>query len=238
MARCLKNEHLFQFVYPMSTTENRQSLTFLLNELPPQERDPTLSPLDENKDTSHIADVFAAASVLSCITPAKTEISTKPDTVSMTYSTGEEPAIAFSTTTPAFCRPLFARMQRSGVGKWRRSKSQVLPCDACGRMFREASALRKHKRAVHEKRKDFECDMCHRRFAEKSNLKKHVLSLHEDARPHKCIECDKMFHFTDGLRRHINNCHLGIRPFPCDLCELSFKQRSHMQKHRKNIHFK
>lgn len=118
----------------------------------------------------------------------------------------------------------------------RRKKRASVPCEECGRLFGEAAAVRKHKRVVHLKVKDFACDICSRRFAEKSNLKKHVQARHQHTRAHKCDECGKVFNFTDGLRRHINNCHLGLRPYACDICPSSFKQRTHLQKHKQSVH--
>ena len=118
----------------------------------------------------------------------------------------------------------------------RRKKRASVPCDECGRLFGEAAAVRKHKRVVHLKVKDFACDICSRKFAEKSNLKKHLVSVHQQIRAHKCTECSKVFNFTDGLRRHFNNCHLGLRPYNCDMCTSSFKQRTHLQKHKQSVH--
>ncbi len=118
----------------------------------------------------------------------------------------------------------------------RRKKRASVACDECGRLFGEAAAVRKHKRVVHLKVKDFECNICSRKFAEKSNLKKHQTAVHQQTRAHKCSECDKVFNFTDGLRRHFNNCHLGLRPYECDMCSSSFKQRTHLQKHRQSVH--
>lgn len=118
----------------------------------------------------------------------------------------------------------------------RRKKRASVPCDQCGRLFGEAAAVRKHKRVVHLKVKDFACDVCSRKFAEKSNLKKHILARHQQTRSHKCTECGKVFNFTDGLRRHYNNCHLGLRPYKCNICPSGFKQRTHLQKHKLSVH--
>lgn len=125
---------------------------------------------------------------------------------------------------------------RLGISKRPPRRRARVACDVCGRQFGEAAAVRKHKRVVHDKVKEFGCDHCGRRFAEKSNLKKHIIARHEVSRTHKCTICSKDFNFTDGLRRHINNCHLGLRPYQCDDCPSAFKQRTHLQKHRASVH--
>lgn len=108
-------------------------------------------------------------------------------------------------------------------------------CHICRHRFREASALRKHIRSVHEKVRNYACSICNQRFGEKSNMRKHVLARHRDERPHACTDCAKRFHFTDGLARHIRNVHQGLRPFACARCGFQFKQRTHLQKHDRNM---
>jgi len=162
---------------------------------------------------------------------------TLPQMVTPPINTAKDPTVV------GYAFPALSQQQSPGssvvsggrVTK-RRKKRASVPCDQCGRLFGEAAAVRKHKRVVHLKVKDFACDVCSRKFAEKSNLKKHILARHQQTRSHKCTECGKVFNFTDGLRRHYNNCHLGLRPYKCDICPSGFKQRTHLQKHKLSVH--
>lgn len=197
----------------------KQSLSFILN----RDSSPDLrlySPRHESTSPGPSVHAFEASDSHSYSASLSTS-SSRPGSV----SDGHTVTDATFTTVP------------TGVKKRRRRRASV-PCDICGRVFGEAAALRKHRKVVHEKKKDFECEECGRAFAEKSNLKKHTQARHGTAEnPHPCPDCGKIFNFSDGLRRHINNCHLELRPYKCDVagCGASFKQRTHLQKHKLRV---
>ncbi len=213
------------------TRENdKQSIKFLLNSPTPPVYDVWSSSGRSDSEASSIDDIISVAHFL---VRAAFDDSTVPDST-LDRTQRNTKVSAFSSISNAHGVP-FADDKSRGVQKQRKKRPSV-SCNICGRIFVQPGAMRKHKRVVHDKIKDFECGICQRPFAEKSNLKKHILAKHQRKRFHKCKECNKMFNFTDGLRRHINNCHLGLRPYECDICSSAFKQQTHMQNHRQKIH--
>lgn len=85
-------------------------------------------------------------------------------------------------------------------------------CDECGRSFRTASGLSKHKhthRALAADRKHFQCDFagCSAAFTSKSNLGTHVRSKHTQPNSFVCTACERTFSYLVVLQRHMRTIH-------------------------------
>lgn len=85
-------------------------------------------------------------------------------------------------------------------------------CEECGRKFRTASGLNKHKRtheALAADRKHFQCDFagCVAAFTSKSNLGTHVRSKHTQPNAFVCTFCERTFSYLVVLQRHMRSIH-------------------------------
>ena len=58
-------------------------------------------------------------------------------------------------------------------------KSRRHACPQCDYKTGNGSHLRKHVRAVHEKRRDHACSQCDATFGQASNLRTHVRTVHK-----------------------------------------------------------
>jgi len=63
----------------------------------------------------------------------------------------------------------------------------------------------KHKRTVHENRKDHACPHCTAAFGTAGSLTKHVRVVHEKRRDHACSHCATAFGEAINLTRHVRN---------------------------------
>lgn len=84
----------------------------------------------------------------------------------------------------------------------------VCPHEGCGKVFKDAGALRKHSH-THGK-KNFVCHFegCGRRFVDASKLKRHFL-MHTGERKYRCpfVGCEKAFSLDFNLRSHMKSMH-------------------------------
>jgi len=91
-----------------------------------------------------------------------------------------------------------------------------LVCDACGRVYHNARALRIHENQVHRKLRPFVCSHCGHSAASRSALRVHMRS-HTGEKPFKCEECEYSTSDHNSLRRHKMR-HSGVRPYKCPFC--------------------
>jgi len=75
-----------------------------------------------------------------------------------------------------------------------------LCCPDCGKMFKRASLLEKHREVHMDKEHTHHCDQCGKDFPSTEALKRHTL-LHLNLRQFQCF-CGKAFNRKDGLRAH------------------------------------
>ena len=84
----------------------------------------------------------------------------------------------------------------------------ICPFEGCGKVFKDAGALRKHSH-THGK-KNFVCHFegCGRRFVDASKLKRHFL-MHTGERRYRCpfVGCEKAFSLDFNLRSHMKSMH-------------------------------
>ena len=91
-------------------------------------------------------------------------------------------------------------------------KSRIHACPQCDYKTGNVSDLRKHVRAVHEKRRDHACPLCDATCGGAGSLRRHVRTVHEQRRDHACPQCDAAFGQASKLTRHVRAVH---RCSPC-----------------------
>ncbi|XP_075807091.1 myoneurin isoform X3 [Microtus pennsylvanicus] len=110
----------------------------------------------------------------------------------------------------------------------RYSKAKPM-CNTCGKVFSEASSLRRHMR-IHKGVKPYVCHLCGKAFTQCNQLKTHVRT-HTGERPYKCELCDKGFAQKCQLVFHSRMHHGEEKPYKCDVCNLQFATSSNLKIH-------
>ena len=116
-----------------------------------------------------------------------------------------------------------------------KQQTKIYKChiEDCGKVFSDASALRKHT-ATHGERQ-FICpnEECGKRFLDNSKLRRHQL-VHTGERPYACQYCGKRFSLDFNLRTHLRT-HTGEKPYQCSYpgCLKRFTQSSNLAAHEK-----
>ncbi|XP_057612801.1 myoneurin isoform X1 [Chionomys nivalis] len=110
----------------------------------------------------------------------------------------------------------------------RYSKTKPM-CNTCGKVFSEASSLRRHMR-IHKGVKPYVCHLCGKAFTQCNQLKTHVRT-HTGERPYKCELCDKGFAQKCQLVFHSRMHHGEEKPYKCDVCNLQFATSSNLKIH-------
>ncbi|XP_057595611.1 myoneurin isoform X3 [Hippopotamus amphibius kiboko] len=110
----------------------------------------------------------------------------------------------------------------------RYSKAKPM-CNTCGKVFSEASSLRRHMR-IHKGVKPYVCHLCGKAFTQCNQLKTHVRT-HTGEKPYKCELCDKGFAQKCQLVFHSRMHHGEEKPYKCDVCNLQFATSSNLKIH-------
>ncbi|KAJ8901396.1 hypothetical protein NDN08_007242 [Rhodosorus marinus] len=109
-------------------------------------------------------------------------------------------------------------------------------CDLCGTSFTRAYDVTRHRRVVHQKRRDFQCEQCEKTFTQKGHLNEHIRVVHERMHVHPCPICDKRFGASSKLKRHMVTVHENRRSFQCNVCKNNYKEKSYLKQHMRDVH--
>ncbi|XP_059611720.1 testis-specific zinc finger protein topi [Phlebotomus argentipes] len=118
----------------------------------------------------------------------------------------------------------------------------MINCEICGFLgctatefmqHYEAKHVRKPKRVMTRKDRQYLCDVCGKTYTQSSHLWQH-LRFHRGVKPFICREegCSRRFTIRPDLNDHIRKCHTGERPYHCLTCGKRFLTGSVFYQHR------
>lgn len=104
-------------------------------------------------------------------------------------------------------------------------------CDCCTKGFKNAGALSRHKREVHDRLLRFSCNICHRPFACKRTMEQHR-NIHGDEKKYVCDKCGKNFKLQSSLNIHLR-IHSEDNLIGCDQCDKKFRHKHSLLVHER-----
>lgn len=110
-----------------------------------------------------------------------------------------------------------------------------VPCEKCGKMFRNKRVAWDHFKRVH--RDNLSCEFCGKDFYNQTYLKTHVLTYHTDnnQKPRICDICGKGFVTKQKFEEHYR-IHTNEKPFGCRICDYRSNSQANRLKHEKKSH--
>ena len=113
-----------------------------------------------------------------------------------------------------------------------------LKCKECDKTWVSHLSLELHYVEVH-KMMMFCCDTCDYTINEAAILKRHKKAVHEGKRDHICHICGFSSNKNWKVQEHLAKNHgIGEARFKCDICNRAFIDSSTLKNHREGIHLK
>ncbi|XP_062560412.1 zinc finger protein 699-like [Armigeres subalbatus] len=125
-------------------------------------------------------------------------------------------------------------------------RNQKLVCSACGKVFRDKTAMDRHDLFHHKGQPVTQCDICKGSFASRRNLKRHIMIVHRGDRPYQCKFCRICYKTSQLLLDHVNENHRAdlmkngnhdadVPPpsYSCELCNEAFVSRRLLVRHNR-----
>ena len=147
----------------------------------------------------------------------------------------------------------------------RQVHGEKIPCDKCGKLFKEKKRLKEHVEIVHENKlpkaskctkcelvfstfhqmnvhrnkvhfpTKYQCAICKQTFGEGGTLKKHIMIVHTEESNFPCSICGKNLRQKKDLVDHLR-AHSGEKPFACPYCPYRASSTSLLYHHKKQRH--
>ncbi|XP_076860969.1 uncharacterized protein LOC143514074 [Brachyhypopomus gauderio] len=109
-----------------------------------------------------------------------------------------------------------------------------LICDGCGKIFKDSSSLKKHKRTCGTNERRYQCVKCGSLFRTLLDVRKHV-HMHWGEDPLQCSQCGKSFQSPSELEKH-KVAHDRERKYPCTLCPEVCERLESLKHHYLEVH--
>ena len=112
-----------------------------------------------------------------------------------------------------------------------------LLCDLCDDTFDRPSRLEDHKKSKHLKQQ-FECDICMKTFNARRLLQFHIERLHTTKQSNRyfCDICDKEFQMKPDFLKHYRGFHKNVQEFLCEYCDKKLSTKLTLEKHIGRFH--
>ncbi|KAM5336063.1 myoneurin isoform 4-T4 [Glossophaga mutica] len=210
--------------YPSDILENASVELFLdANKLPT----PIIEQVAQRNDnselelTSVVENTFPAQDIVQTVTVKRKRGKSQPNCALKEHSMSNIDSVKNS-----------YELESSGEELDQRYSKAKPMCNTCGKMFSEASSLRRHMR-IHKGVKPYVCHLCGKAFTQCNQLKTHVRT-HTGEKPYKCELCDKGFAQKCQLVFHSRMHHGEEKPYKCDVCNLQFATSSNLKIHARH----
>ena len=92
---------------------------------------------------------------------------------------------------------------------------------------------------IANKKEKNSCDKCNYKTKEASHLRSHIAAVH-DKITHSCDTCDYKSAYKQNVDNHIKHNHRNVAkvPFPCGLCDYSTTKMGNLKIHAEAVHLK